>query len=482
MTERVTDAEHVVEAERWQGAVVPFPRAHSTRLKATGGRVLLLQGPVGPFFNHLSRAFEALGYEVDRVRFNSGDRLFTPFARFFSRRVIDYSESGESWPTWLRGVLTSNDYEMVVLFGGERPAHREAREIAKALNIPVIALEEGYVRSGYVTVERGGNNAASPLAGFVPQDGDETVKLTTSIPSRGFAWMCWFGFLYFGMRNLWVRGHERDLFHKAKRRSWIEVARWPATLLLWIAYRLRLSDDKATIERLIRDHSRSYDLVPLQVVDDAQLGAAARGWSNRELIERTIESFATSAPEDRQLVFKVHPLERGHSRDHLLIRSLAREWGVGDRVHCLLAGPLSDLTIHSRGMIVINSTSGLSAITHGRLLLVLGDAIYRHPALARCYEDERDIDRFWTDDHAPQPRLGVRYRNWLVEHALVPGDYYDVRVTSRTARNVAERAVELAAQPLPADRDEPVKAELVALARRGKVTVAGSRRSGQARA
>ena len=63
--------------------------------------------------------------------------------------------------------------------------------------------------------------------------------------------------------------------------------------------------------------------MPLQVHDDSQLGHAAKSWNNQKLILKSIVSFARNAPKTHHLVFKIHPMERGHTRDRQLIRQIS---------------------------------------------------------------------------------------------------------------------------------------------------------------
>lgn len=413
-------------------------------------RALLLQGPVGPFFHRLACVLAERGVAVDRVRFNPGDTMFSsplflgpvpgPAGYPGERaRVYDYREGQDVWRDWLDAHLRSHPTALIVLFGSERPQHRIARAVAAERGVPVVSLEEGYVRPGYVTVERGANNWRSPIAGLLPPErmNAPRERPLEGRPGKSFWWMVRWGFLYFGWRNLAARGRQHELFHKS-RPSWGEVPRWARN-----AWRRRVRRDRV-VPRLTGELSGRFDLVPLQVSDDAQLKAAARGWTNRRLIVCAIASFAASAPADRHLVFKVHPLERGHTRDHLIVARLAAMHGVSDRVHCIMSGPLGSITRAARGMITINSTSGLSAVSHRKPLLVLGHAIYRNPALARCGEGPRSIDAFWHDGFVGNERVARHYRSWLLRHALVPGDFYDRAVMDETARNVATRALRIA--------------------------------------
>ena len=121
-----------------------------------GSKILLLQGPAGPFFRHLQREFEANGYAVKRILFHRADQLFAA-ADKTTRNYNPYNHSYRftgnysAWKQWLNIELSSNRPDSIVLFGSNRPAHAIARQIAHDLDINVTSLEEGYLRAGYIT-------------------------------------------------------------------------------------------------------------------------------------------------------------------------------------------------------------------------------------------------------------------------------------------------------------------------------------------
>lgn len=117
-------------------------------------------------------------------------------------------------------------------------------------------------------------------------------------------------------------------------------------------------------------------------------------------------------------------MERGHSQDSQFIRQVSVLNNVADRVHILDGGSLGLLTRHSAGMVTINSTSGLSALQHGVPLAVLGQAFYRHPALAFCVNKGIELDRFWSSGHVAPASLRREYLNWITRKCLQPGDFY----------------------------------------------------------
>jgi capsular polysaccharide export protein len=384
-----------------------------------GPRVIMLQGPVGSFFRRAQNHLETNGFDVWRICFNAGDRLSSR-----GDKVLNFSGSPESWRSWFTAIINENGFDAVVLFGSERIIHRVAVEAAEQSGIPVLCLEEGYIRPGYVTMELGGNNWRSPLAGQLPPTEFSAPRSAgpKALPAAGsFSAMAWGAFQYFTVRALISTPGERRLFHKQKRTLVSEGFYWIKNYYRKFAH---VSRNYRISERLLEHHDKRFFIVPLQVHDDTQLGRAANSWNNQKLILKTIVSFARNAPEGHQLVFKIHPMERGHTRDWHFIRQVSALNDVKDRVHVLDGGSLSLLTRHSAGMITINSTSGLSALHHGVPLAVMGQALYRHASLAFCVEKGMDLDKFWTDGFVAPEADRHRYLSWIHHECLAGGDFY----------------------------------------------------------
>lgn len=381
-------------------------------------RVILLQGPVGPFFGHLQEHLEESGIDVWRVCFNAGDRFYAP-----RRNRIDFAGSLEEWESWFAALLAKGGFTQIVLFGSSRPVHRVARCVAKAVGVEVLSLEEGYIRPGYVTVERDGNNADSPLAGKLPPEDfvSPPEPREGAIDYNSFRAMAWHAAIYYLIRELFSTWRERRLFHR-KVSAIAEIVYWSRNAWRRIAGQGR---NFAAIQRLLEHHHHRYFIIPLQVAADSQMGEASLGWNTPRLIAETLGSFVRSAPEGYRLVYKIHPMERGRSNDRKFIMQTAEALGVADRVDVIDTGSMGLLTRHSAGMITINSSSGLSAIYHGVPLMVIGDAIYAHEALAVCAESRPQFDAFWTCNAVADPAIRRQYLGWIRAKCLVSGDFYE---------------------------------------------------------
>lgn len=406
------------------------------RLPQGGGprRVLLLQGPVGPFFSRLQAFLDEAGFDCWRICFNAGDLVY---AR--RRKRLRFGGGEAEWQAWLEAACRNRQIGCIVLFGSERPAHRIARAVAQRHGVRVISLEEGYIRPGYVTVEEGGNNASSPIAGRLAPSGISAPEEPAAAVRYPAFWrMVFHAWVYFTARGLAPLGAS-ELHHRSAPLL-TEAWHWARNGIR----RVRGGERNfAMIQDLLEHRDGSYYLVPLQVAADANLKSSALGWDSPRLVKETIDSFARAAPPGTQLVFKIHPMERGHNRLTPAIRRLARAARVADRVKVVETGSLGLLARHARGMITINSTSGLSAIYHGIPLLVIGEAIYAHPRLAICARGEPSFDRFWRATHVAHPSVRQHYLDWLRQEALKPGDFYHPRGMEAACLGILQKMAEL---------------------------------------
>ena len=391
-------------------------------------RVLLLQGPVGPFFKRLQRDLEQNGFAAWHVAFHRADQFFAA-----PQNTLHFGGDIDEWLPWLKEVLRFGGFDAIVLFGSERPAHRIARELACAAGIDVISLEEGYIRPGYITVENQGNNASSPLAAQINHTASSgsppiaDVKSVNSLPR-----MITYGALYYTLRGAMTPRAARHMFHRETPLV-SEAFYWARNFARRV---VRGSRDFGIIQSLLEHFDGQFYLVPLQVGADANMLRFSNGWNSTQLITASIQSFAQTAPAGNRLFFKVHTMERGHNNLTPLIRRIAAENRVSERVDVIETGSLGLLTRHSAGMITINSTSAFSAIFHGVPLMVLGRAIYAHPSLATL---GAAFDSFWTTTHVASPSVRADYIKWIKEETLKPGDFYADAGIDVAVRGITEK-------------------------------------------
>ena len=404
-----------------------------------GKRVMLLQGPVGPFFNRLARDLTAVGAQVHKINFNAGDWLFYPSG-------IAYRGTMEAWPSWLADRLRTLNIDVVLLFGDCRPIHRAAHRVATRLGIEIGVFEEGYFRPDYVTLERDGVNANSGLPKTPDAYRAKAPKPAPRMAVQKAYWrMVFYGFLYFtigGFGNLLFPHyrHHRPLLIR-------EMFPWLRSPLRKQWYRWK---ERGIEARLAGEWSGRFFFVPLQVYNDSQVTHHADVGGVRGFIAMTIASFARHAPRDTLLVFKHHPMDRGYVDYAAHVADHATRAGIDGRVIYIHDQNTPLLISHARGVVVINSTVGLSALGQSIPTKVVGTALYDIAGLTY----QGSLDRFWAaaPDARPDSDLYRNFRNQLVLRTQINGSFYRRLVLPGSATGLvwhARTEPPVEAQPLP---------------------------------
>jgi capsule polysaccharide modification protein KpsS len=377
------------------------------------GRVLLLQGPMGPFFRRLAEELRAEGHQVFKINFNGGDAVFYPDAS-----AVPYTGSLGEWPRFFTHFVRKHRIDRVFLFGDCRPYHVAAAAIARLEGVAVFVFEEGYLRPDYITIEPGGVNGKSEL----PQD-PEVYQLQPGqapeqlrLPGGTFLRMAWFAVVYVVASWLW-RWRFPHYRHHRTLNPFVEALRWTMAGGKKLYRRFA---DRPLYKRLCLTQRGKFFLVPLQVHSDAQVTHYSRFEAVEEFIEEVVRSFAERAPTDTWLVLKHHPLDRAYRNYRPFIRSLAQRYGLDRRLFYLHEAWLPNLLRYARGVVTINSTVGLSAIHHGTPVKALGIAIYDMPGLT----SQRALDDFWSAPGEVDYPLYQRFRQYLITHVLGVGSFY----------------------------------------------------------
>jgi capsular polysaccharide export protein len=378
----------------------------------SGKRVLLLQGPVGPFFARLARDLRAVDAQVFKVNFNAGDWFF------YRRDAMNYRGTMEAWPAWFEAQLRRLDIDVVFLFGDCRPVHQAAHRVATALGVEVGVFEEGYVRPDYITLERSGVNGYSRLPRVAQAYNAPLASQPEALPVGNSYWsMVRCGFCYFTIGSLGRPFFPNYVHHRPL--NILEAFPWLRSVWRKQWYRRA---ERGAQEQLTGEFKGRYFLVPLQVFNDAQIRVHAPFAGVEEFIENTIRSFAARAPDDTLLVFKHHPMDRGYRDYGRLIRKLARELQLSHRLQYIHDQHLPTLLDHARGVVVVNSTVGLSALFHSAPTKVCGRALYDMSGLTY----QGSLDDFWSDAprHKPDEALYRRFRSHLVAATQLNGSFY----------------------------------------------------------
>ena len=130
-----------------------------------------------------------------------------------------------------------------------------------------------------------------------------------------------------------------------------------------------------------RSHA-PYFLFPLQLDADSQVRRYSPYSGMKEAIACVLSSFARSAPVDTHIIIRNHPLDNGLIDYAGFIASFAVACGISDRVHFIEGGNAHHMMDKSLGVVVLNSTIGISALRQGKPVYCVGTSIYAMLGLA----------------------------------------------------------------------------------------------------
>ncbi len=391
--------------------------------------VLLLQGPMSPFFQLLANDLEANGILTSKINFNGGDEYF-----FSDSRAHSYRGTPENWKIFLQSFLVKRKITMMIGYGDCRFYHRVAKNVAKELSIPIYFFEEGYFRPHWLTFERSGVNAHSELwkLRLLPEQVESAEIPSVDLPQHFWnrVVLCSLYYLAAALRRSQYPHYQHHRVLSARREAFWWVR---AGFRKW----LYKPFDHWKWHKLTSRFPKRYYLVPLQIRDDAQIQYHSPYSCLKGFLEDVISSFSRHAPSDTCLVIKHHPMDRGHTHYGKIIHDLAKTHGVQDRVLYVhdIANPM--LLRQALGLVTINSTMGISGLIHGKRVITLGRAMYHIKDLTYF----GTLDSFWQSDFQPDPDAYAQFRQVVMKESQIPGSFYyprfKVKLPDRFYRELA---------------------------------------------
>ncbi|MBV6657174.1 MAG: capsular biosynthesis protein [Devosiaceae bacterium] len=395
-------------------------------------RILFLQGPPSGFWRQLARQFRFQGAETFRVALCAGDLLYWPSlgTKLYLGKLRDWSE-------WLRSFLVRHQITDIVYYGDRQPYHRAAADVARSLNISAFAVEFGYLRPGWLTLERGGMGLYSHFPNDPETISSAAADLDSSANDGGAYAHHWvhemFHEIVFNV-TVWLyspifRNYDPDRYYDTFTEYFSGAWR--------LLKKRKLARNHAAVETLCRSRKWPYVIYPLQLQSDWQIRANSPFRDQRQALKQVIGSFAEQAPSDMRLLVKLHPLDPGIIDWSAEASRIARDFGLADRVLFLDGGDLKVLIEHSSGVILINSTVGLQALQLGCPVKTLGIAVYDVPRLTH----QGPLDAFWTDPEPVDAALCRDFVKLLAAAIQVPGSFYNRGGRDAAAAEIVDRVL-----------------------------------------
>ncbi|MGK8205114.1 capsule biosynthesis protein [Burkholderia cenocepacia] len=374
---------------------------------------LLLQGTASPFFCRLAEILRDRGNYVQKINFCGGDLLYS------GRNSWNFTGEMADLKSWYGYILSRVDFSDIVMFGDCREVHQHMHPLSNARGLKTHVFEEGYVRPHWVTLERHGVNGRSLMS----RDPKWFLERRSSTPPTSPAKSTGYNLIERTYHDIRYRAANALYSFKfpgyrnhRPRNGLMEYSGLALRALFQRRY-------EAYAEAVIRDlisGGCSYYVFPLQLNSDAQIVYHSPFQGVRESIEFVVRSFSRFASRGDFLVIKNHPLDTGLIDYRDFTKILAKHLGIEGRVIFIDAGHLPTLLEYSRGVVVVNSTVGLSALHHRKPLVALGTAIYDIEGLTW----QEGLDDFWKCDLVPDVKLYRAFLDYVIHNTQINGDFY----------------------------------------------------------
>ncbi|TDV37325.1 capsular polysaccharide export protein [Paraburkholderia caballeronis] len=431
-------------------------------------KILFLQGPPSLFWRQLCSHFQAAGAETHRINFSLGD-----WAYWRKRGAVNYRGRFSRWAEFLRHYLIQHGITDILYYADRLPYHAVARELAQALGIRTYAVEFGYLRPHWITLERGGMGSLSHF----PDDPDVIRAIAKRsgpyVPSNDTHYHHTFGQEAFNevLYNL-LTSLVPYFFplYRPDKRYWplVDYLSWPPSSLF-----KKLHDPRrvAVLDQW-QHEKRRYWLMALQIQADYQLRANSHYEHQSHTIEEVIASFARHARAEDCLVIKLHPLDNGLERWHSVTARIAKQYGVAERVLTVHECDLNHAVKQCQGVVTVNSTVGLISLRAHKPVKALGVAVYDVAGLTH----QGPLDTFWQTPEPVDHALLTDFISALAATIQVRGSFYNEQGRKAASEEIVRRVLEDRVNGLGAFVTPPPR---LARALRNNVPIHGSlRKSG----
>lgn len=392
-------------------------------------KVLFLQGPLSPLFRLIGDRIKDQGHDVFRINLCAGDWLHWHGAGCHSFRGRP-----SQWEAFVGTFLKQHAITDLVLHGDQRIYHRIAIACAKPLGIQIAATELGYLRPGWMTLER---NGLSTLSHF-PDDPAIIRQISEHAGEIGFSRLYPGSFylqtvpdVIYNLTNVFFK----PLYpHYQRHTIYAPIPEYVRGAVRLVGEKNRSRTAERDTAKLVADRTPFF-VLPLQLEGDFQLRRHSSFKSFADVIDVVFASFAEHAPKETHLVLKSHPLDVGYENWPDVIARHAAAHGIGNRVHFLDGGGLGTLFAHARGVATLNSTAGLEALQAGVPVKTMVPAHFDIQGLTHS----GPLDGFWSAPQAPEPKLVDHYVRALAATIQVRGSIHNTQGVPVAATNIAER-------------------------------------------
>jgi len=392
---------------------------------------LFLQGMQSSFFRRVGCLLEKDNCRVSRINLCLGDWIF-----WNKKNSYNFTGHYSEWYDYIEKFYDEKQITDIVLVGEQRKYHKEAIEAARKRDIRVIVTDFGYLRPDWIALEQDGMHGNSRL----PRDINTITAMNENLPVLSldkiysdseiqiiindmvYSIATIIDFIFFPH---YIRS---DMRKSPMKEFFFSCIKWIKLVLFF--------NKKKKFINLIKSGTSPFYLFAMQLEHDFQIVAYSQYNDLTEPLRETIKSFAENCSDDISLVVKNHPCDFATKNWRKIVHSLACEYRVQDRVFFIDGGTSIDIFLkRCRGLITVNSTSGIRAIQLHCPVKALSGSIYNMNGLTY----QGDLDQFWSNSHRPDAGNVDAFINVIAAKLHVRGVFFKEPGMSNGIKEFADK-------------------------------------------
>ncbi|MGA1835246.1 capsule biosynthesis protein [Rhizobium wenxiniae] len=343
------------------------------------------------------------------MNFSFGDQVY-----WFKRGAINYRGTLKAWPRYLAALLKREGITDILYYADRLPYHRLAARVARRLGIRCHAVEFGYLRPDWITLERDGMGRFSHF----PNDPDRIRQIAAKVADPD-------------LKNRYPHTFGQEATNEVIYNLVAYFGRMMFPFYRSDKYYDPLFDYLSWLPRMFRERhdlpegyfddklKRNY-LLALQLQSDYQIRANSPYRHISQMLDQVMQSFARHAPENGRLIIKQHPLDNDLENWRKVVAELATKYRIENRVAFIEKGNLAEILRECHGSIVVNSTTGLHSLRADVPTIVLGAAVFDIPGLTH----QGGLDVFWRHPERIDRSLLACFIKALAGAIQIKGNFY----------------------------------------------------------
>lgn len=345
------------------------------------------------FFRRVGKKLEKNNCRVSRINLCIGDWIF-----WNGKDSYNFRGKISDWKEFIENFLNTNKVTHIILVGEQRKYHNTAIQSAKKIGVNIIVTDFGYLRPDWIAMERDGMNGTS----LIPQNINDILSINKNLPETDLCTT--YSDSEFNMISRDVVYSFSNLIDFIFFPHYIRSDNRPNpakgfffSLIKWIKLLYYYNKTKR-FTNYIESGNLNFFLYAMQLEHDFQIVKYSQYDNLIEPLKEIIESYAKNCSRDVSLIIKNHPCDLGIRKWEKIIKKIAKEYNVENFIYFVDGGTSLDKFLkHSKGLITVNSTSGLRALQLDCPVKTLSQAVYNINGMT--YQGK--LDDFWKNMTKP---------------------------------------------------------------------------------